>query len=146
MLEEYVEAVRAGQARTAALREQMLKASQSWSLHGAAEALTALRGIDHTAAISLLAELGDVSRFESPSQLMGYLGLTPSEHSSGGRRRQGGLTKAGNQHARRMLVECAWAYRFAARKTARIERRSERAPAAIRVLSWKAQKRLCGRF
>ena len=146
VLEEYVEAVRAGQARTAALQEQLLEAADGWSLGAAAEALTALRGVDRTAAITLLAELGDVSRFENPRELMGYVGLTPSEHSSGGRRRQGGLTKAGNAHARRMLVECAWAYRFPARKTARIERRTERAPAAIRALSWKAQKRLCGRF
>ena len=146
VLEEYVAAVRAGQAHTAALQQQLLEAANDWSLGPAAEALTALRGVGRTAAITLLAELGDVNRFENPSQLMGYVGLTPSEHSSGGRRRQGGLTKTGDAHARRMLVECAWAYRFPARKTARIERRSERASAAVRALSWKAQKRLCGRF
>jgi transposase len=113
--------------------------------HGG-RALTALRGVKLTAAITLLAELDDISRFESPSQLMGYVGLVPSESSSGAKRRQGGLTKAGNPHARRMLFECAWAYRFPARKTGPIQRRAEKTPPAVQAIAWKAQTRLCGRF
>ena len=83
-----------------------------WSLGPVVDSLVALRGIDKLAAMVLLAELGDISRFDSPRQLMAYLGLVPSEHSSGGRRRQGAITKTGNSHARRMLVESAWSYRF----------------------------------
>jgi transposase len=106
----------------------------------------ALRGVDRTAAITLLAELDDLSRFQNPRELRGYVGLVPSEHSTGDRRRQGALTKAGNAQARRILVECAWAYRFPARQTARIQRRAEQTPAAVQAIAWHAQKRLCGRF
>jgi len=146
VLEEYVEAVQAAQQRTAELDKQLQQASQSWSLRGAMQAAMALRGVDRTAAITLLAELDDLSRFENASQLMSYVGLVPSERSSGDRRRQGAVTKAGNTHARRILVECAWAYRFPARKTALIQRRAEKAPLAVQAIAWQAQKRLCGRF
>ena len=146
VLEEYVEAVRAAQARTAGLQQQLHEAAQDWSLWPAAQAAMALRGVDRTAAVTLLAELDDLSRFENPRQLMGYVGLVPSEHSSGERQRRGAVTKAGNAHARRILVECAWAYRFPARKTACIQRRAEQTPAAVQAIAWRAQKRLCGRF
>ena len=79
---------------------------------------------------SVLAELGDITRFDSPRQLMAYLGLVPSEHSSGGSRRQGGITKTGNGHVRRVLVEAAWSYRFPARKTRIIEQRAEKTSAS----------------
>jgi transposase len=146
VLEEYVAAVRAAMARTAGLEQQLQEASESWSLSAAARAAMALRGVDRTAAVSLLAELDDLSRFENPRQLMGYVGLVPSEHSSGDKQRRGAVTKAGNAHARRMLVECAWAYRFPARKTACIQRRAEQASPAVQAIAWEAQKRLCGRF
>ena len=77
------------------------------------EAIQALRGVELTGAVILIAELGDLTRFDTPRKLMSHLGLTPSEYSSGERRRQGGITKAGNTHARRALVEGAWAYRQA---------------------------------
>ena len=146
VMEEYADAVRAAQARMAGLEKQLHEAAEDWSLGEAARALTALRGIKLTAAITLLAELDDISRFENPCQLMGYVGIVPSESSSGTKRRQGGLTKAGNPHARRMLFECAWAYRFPARRTYVIQRRVEQASPAVQAISWKAQKRLCGRF
>ena len=146
VLEEYAAAVRAAQARTAGLEKQLHEAAESWSLAAAAQAAMALRGVDRTAAITLLAELDDLSRFDNPRQLMGYVGLVPSERSSGERRRRGAVTKAGNGHARRILVECAWAYRFPARKTARLQRRAERTPPAVQAIAWQAQKRLCGRF
>ena len=146
VMEEYAAAVRAAQARTAGLEKQLHEAAEDWSLAEAARALTAMRGIKSTAAITLLAELDDISRFDNPSELMGYVGLVPSESSSGAKRRQGGLTKAGNAHVRRMLVECAWAYRFPARRTPVIQRRAERASPAVQAIAWKAQKRLCGRF
>ena len=94
----------------------------------------------------LLAELGDISRFESPRQLMAYLGLVPSEHSSGSRRRQGGITLAGNGHARRMLVESAWSYRFPARQTMHLKRKAVNASESAKAIAWRAQKRLCGRY
>ena len=102
--------------------------------------------IDKLAAMVLLAELGDISRFDSPKQLMAFLGLVPSEHSSGGRRRQGAITKTGNSHARRMLVESAWSYRFPARQTAHLKRKAASAPDEAKRIAWKAQKRLCGRY
>jgi hypothetical protein len=77
---------------------------------------------------------------------MGYLGLVPSEHSSGKRRRQGGITLAGNGHARRMLVESAWSYRFPARQTMHLKRKAKDAPDYAKVIAWRAQKRLCGRY
>ena len=77
---------------------------------------------------------------------MAYLGLVPSEHSSGGSRRQGGITKTGNGHVRRVLVEAAWSYRFPARKTHTIQRRAEKASPAVQAIAWEAQKRLCGRY
>jgi transposase len=110
------------------------------------EALVALRGIDKLAATVILAELGDISRFDSPRQLMAYLGLVPSEHSSGGRRHQGAITLTGNGHARRMLVECAWSYRFPARQTMHLKRKAKGAPEAAKAIAWRAQKRLCGRY
>ena len=88
------------------------------SLGETATALTALRGIDQIASMTVVAELGDITRFSRPPELMSFVGMTPSESSSGSRRRQGRLTKAGNTHVRRMLIECAWGYRFPARKTA----------------------------
>jgi len=117
-----------------------------WSLGGVVKSLVALRGIDKLAAMVLLAELGDISRFDSPRQLMAYLGLVPSEHSSGGRRRQGSITKTGNGHARRMLVESAWSYRFVARQTPHLKRKAAGASEDARKIAWKAQKRLCGRY
>lgn len=107
VLEEYVEAVRQAQRRTALLEQQLHRAIEGWSLGAAAQALTALRGVDTTAAATLLAELDDISRFEHPRQLMSFVGLVASESSSGERRRQGGITKTGNSHARRILIECA---------------------------------------
>ncbi len=146
VLEEYVEAVRQAQRRTALLESQLQRAVEGWSLGEAAQALTALRGVDQTAAATLLAELDDISRFDHPRQLMSYVGLVPSESSSGAQRRQGGLTKTGNSHARRILVECAWGYRFPARKTARIQRRAERASEAVQAIAWDAQLRLCDKY
>jgi len=146
VFEEYVDAVRQAMARSEALRRQAIESAQSWSLRPAYDALQALRGFEQITALSLLAELGDLSRFAKPAQLMAYLGLVPSEHTSADKRRQGGITKSGNRHARRLLSESAWAYRFPARKTRRIQSRAERCPEAVQQIAWKAQKRLCGRY
>jgi len=104
--------------------------------------LRCLRGIDTLSALGLCAEVGDFERFERPAQLMSYLGLVPSENSSGERRRQGSITKSGSRHARRLLVEAAWHYRRAPRKGRELRRRQEGQPQAVCALSWKAQQRL----
>ena len=96
--------------------------------------------------MTLVAELGDITRFDNPRQLMGYLGLTPSEYSSGRQRRLGGITKAGNGHARKALVEGAWAYRFPAKVSKLLQLRLENVPQEIQDISWKAQVRLCRRY
>ena len=124
----------------------MHEALGSWSLAPVAAGLRALRGVDTITAMTVLAELGDLTRFDSPRQLMSFLGLVPSERSSGSRRRQGAITKTGNGHARRVLVEAAWSYRYPARKTAHLRRKAAAAPEAVQALAWAAQKRLCARY
>jgi transposase len=146
VLQEYIDAVKAASQRVVDLNAQLERVLPSWSLASVVDSLVALRGIDKLAAMVLLAELGDIRRFDSPKQLMAFLGLVPSERSSGGRRRQGAITKTGNSHARRMLVESAWSYRFAARKTAHLKRKEARASQEAKCIAWKAQKRLCGRY
>ena len=101
-----------------------------------------LRGVAMITAMTVLAELGDLTRFDTPRQLVGFLGLAPSEHSSGARR----LTKTGNGHVRRVLVESAWAYRFPARKTAHLRRKAAGVAPEVQAIAWAAQKRLCTRY
>ena len=146
VFQEYVDAVTQAQARVAGLEGQMRQALATWSLRAAVEALMSLRGVSLITAMTVLAELGDLTRFDSPRQLMSFLGLVPSEHSSGGRRRQGAITKTGNGHVRRVLVEAAWHYRHPARKTAWLRRKAANAPPAVQALAWAAQKRLCARY
>lgn len=146
VMEEYIDAVKQAQRHVAGLEKQMEQALASWSLQPVVKALMAMRGVGLISAMTVLAELGDISRFDSPRQLMAYLGLVPSEHSSGGTRRQGGITKTGNGHVRRVLVETAWSYRFPARKTKVIQRRAEQTPLKVQTMAWEAQKRLCGRY
>jgi transposase len=146
VLQEYIDAVKAASWRVAALMGQMQRVLPQWRLAPVVDGLTALRGIDKLSAMTLLAELGDISRFQSPRQLMAYLGLVPGEHSSGGRRRQGAITLTGNSHARRTLVESAWSYRFPARQTAHLKRKAARASDEAKDIGWRAQKRLCGRY
>jgi len=109
------------------------------------EALQALRGVHFTVAVTMVAALGDRTRFEKPRQLMHDLGLTPSEYSSGARRQHGSITKPGHTHARRALVEGAWAYRYPANLSRHLQRRREQLPKAVQAISWKAQVRLCKR-
>ncbi len=146
VFEEYVDAVKQAQQRVAGLEEQMHKALQDWCLAPVVAALMSLRGVKLITAMTVLAELGDITRFDSPRQLMKYLGLVPSEHSTGSSIRRGGITKAGNGHVRRVLVEAGWCYRFMARKTAHLQRRAEKASESVQAIAWKAQKRLCGRY
>ena len=146
VLQEYVDTVTACGQRVAGLDryiEQTAQASATWPV---IEALMALRGISLLTAATVVAEIGDLKRFANAPQLMAYLGLVPSEHSSGSSTRRGGITKTGNAHVRRVLVEAAWTYRHPARKTAVLQRRAERTPQAIQDIAWSAQKRLCQRY
>jgi transposase len=105
----YVRAVSEPTARLQRLEQELKEQVQSWRLPPVVDALQALRGVQFTVAVTTLAELGDLTRFDTPRQLMTFLGLMPSEYSSGERRRPSSLTKAGNTHARRALGEGAWA-------------------------------------
>jgi transposase len=109
------------------------------------KALQAMRGIARVVAVTVVAEVGDFRRFANARQLMAYLGLVPSEHSSGSAIRRGGITKAGNALARRVLIEGAWTYCMNARISRKLHDRLEPLPAAIRDIAWKAQVRLCAR-
>ena len=146
VLQEYINAVAAASQRVADMTAQIEAAMEQWSLASVAKALVALRGVDKLAAAILLAELGDISRFDSPRQLASFVGLVPGEHSSGQRRRQRAITKTGNNHARRTLVECAWSYRFKAAQTMHLKRKAKDASPEAKAIAWKAQKRLCGRY
>ena len=146
VFQEYVDAVLDAWRREADLEEQIRSAVASRSLRPVVEALISLRGVNVITAVTVLAELGDITRFDSPRQLMSFLGLVPSEHSSGSRRRQGAITKTDNSHVRRILVESAWSYRFPAQKTAHLRRKAAAAPPRVQALAWAAQKRLCARY
>lgn len=146
VLQEYIEAVRKATDRVSEITKTLMNAIPQWSLAPVVSSLVALRGVDRITAVTLLAELGDISRFKSPKQLMGFLGLVPNVHNSGMSRRLGSLTLAGNTHARRVLVESAWCYRHPARKTKHLKRKEANASEAAREIAWHAQKRLCGRY
>ncbi len=146
VLGEYIDAVKEACRRIGEVSKHIELAREQWSLGGVVNALVALRGVDKLSATVLMAELGDISRFDKASQLFSYLGLVSSEHSSGDKRRQGGITRSGNKSARSMLIECAWSYRYPARKTKHMRLKSKDAPEWAQEISWKAQKRLCGRY
>jgi Transposase IS116/IS110/IS902 family len=128
------------------LEQAIREAVAEWSLAEVATALQAMRGIDLVAAVTVLAEIGDLSRFQNPRELMGYLGLVPSESSTGDKVKRGGITKAGNGRARRVLVEAAWSYRHPPRVGREKQPKVAAAPRRVREIAWKAQTRLCGRF
>lgn len=143
---EYWQAVQAADERVLRMTQALLGSVAGWRFEPVVAALQALRGVDAITAIGLVAEIGDLSRFEHPRKLMGYLGLVPSEYSSGDRVARGSITKTGNAHARRLLTEAAWHYRFSARIGRTIQRRQEALPEYIRAIAWKAQLRLTRRF
>jgi transposase len=143
---EMLHAMGEAEARIKRLDQAIAEAVPSWSLAPFVEALMALRGFDLVNATTVLAELGDLSRFQTPRELMAFLGLVPSETSTGDKIKRGGLTKAGNSRARRALVEAAWCYRHPARIGPVKLKRYEAAPPAVRDIAWKAQTRLAARY
>ena len=120
--------------------------SSTWSMGPVVEALRSLRGLDFISAVTFVAAIGDLCRFETPRQLMAYLGLVPSEQSSGENVRRGGITKTGNREARRMLIEAAWSYRYPPRVAKEKAEIIVRLPKSVRDIAWKAQLRLCQRY
>jgi transposase len=145
VFQEYVRAVNEHTERLQRLEQARQEQVTSWRFSPVVEALQALRGVQCTVAVTTVAELGDLTRFATPRELMKFWGLIPSEYSPGERRRQGAITKAGNTHARRALVEGAWAYRYPAKVSRHLQLRLEKQPKAIQDISWKAQVRLCKR-
>jgi len=146
VLEDYIQAVEAAEARRDRLTAQIEAMLPDWTLAPVVAALQTMRGMALVNAATLIAELGELSRFANPRQLMAYLGLVPSEHSSGASIKRGGLTKAGNSAARRLLIEAAWCYRFPARISRELLLRQEEQPRLIREIAWNAQLRLNRRY
>jgi transposase len=143
---EYRQAVSEAQTRVQRLSESLTQEVQNWRMLPLVQALMTLRGVDQLVATTLVAELGELRRFAHPRELMGYLGLVPSEHTSGDKRRLGAITKTGNSHVRRVLIEAAWNYRFPPRITRPLQIRQESQPAHIRTIAWRAQLRLNHRY
>jgi transposase len=146
VLQDYIHAVQDAETRRDRLTSQIEELLPNWSMAPVVAALQAMRGVAFVAAVTVVSEVGDFRRFINPRQLMAYLGLVPSEHSSGGSVRRGGITKAGNALARRVLIEGAWTYRMSARVSRKIHDRLEPLSAEIRDIAWKAQVRLCARY
>jgi transposase len=146
VFQEYIHAIEEGKARVERITQQIEQAVEAWRMRPVVQALQALRGVSLIAAATTVAELGDLTRFDKPRKLMAYLGLVPSQYSSGPRIRLGAITKTGNGHARRMIVETAWAYHHPA-KVARVLRlRQEGLPQRVRQIAWNAQVRLCQKY
>ena len=146
IFEEMMLAIRQAQERLTRLEEAIRAAVQDWSLGKVVTALMAMRGIDLISAATFLAEVGDLSRFQTPRQLMAYLGLVPSEDSTGDTIKRGSITKTGNRRARRMLLECSWSYQHPARVGRAKQPKVDAAPPAVREIAWKAQCRLNRRY
>jgi transposase len=146
VLADYVRAVKEVTSRVERLEKDMEELVESWTLAPLVKALQALRGVRLITAVILAAEIGDYARFRTPRELMSYLGMVPSEDSSGQRRRQGRITRTGNGHVRRILVEAGWNYRFRPRPSKAIRRRREKVPATVREIAEKAEERLSRRY
>lgn len=146
VFQAYVRAVNEHTEPLQRLEDELHEQVHAWWLQPVVEALQALRGVQFTVAVTVIAELGDLTRVDNPRPLMNYSGLTPSAYSSGERRRQGSITKTGNPHARRALIEGAWAHRYPAQVSRHLQLRLEHLPKPIQDISWKAQVRLCIRY
>jgi len=146
VLQDYIHAVQDSEVRRDRLTRQIEELLPTWSMAPVAAALQAMRGVALVVAVTVVAEVGDFRRFTNARQLMAYLGLVPSEHSSGSNTRRGGITKAGNTLARRVLIEGAWTYRMPACVSRKLHDRLEPLSSAIRDIAWKGQVRLCARY
>ncbi len=146
VLQDYIAVVSDAERRRDALGEQIRVLLPEWSMAPVVTALQALRGVALVVSATLVAEVGDLARFDNPRQLMAHLGLVPSEHSSGATTRRGGITKTGNAAARRAMTEAAWTYRLPARVGRVLLDRNDAVDKTVREIAWKAQVRLCARY
>ena len=146
VLQEFIQTINERTARLERLDNELAHHVYQWRYYPVVKAIQAMRGVRLLVAAGVVAELGDLSRFDHPRKLMSYLGLVPSEHSSGGKRHIGAITKCGNGRARRLLVEGAHAYRYAANISTDMQKRQEGLPKDIIDIAWKAQLRLCKRY
>lgn len=146
VFQEHIEAITVQAERLARLTKAMENALSGWKWEPVVRALMSLRGVQVIVAMTLVAEAGDMSRFDDPRQLMAYFGLVPSEHTSSTKRWQGGITKCGNGACRRVLIEAAWQYRLRPMVSPQIRQRQEKQPKVVRDISWKAQQRLHQRY
>ena len=146
VFEEMMFAIHQAQERIERLEQALRTAVPEWSLAEVVTAFMAFRGIDLVSATCLLAELGDLTRFPTAPEVMGYVGLGCSEGSTGDRIKRGGITKSGNRRARRTLVECAWSYQHPPRVGIAKQAKVAAAPAKVREIAWKAQCRLNRRY
>lgn len=144
--QEMLNAIRATAERIDRLEAALIEIVPAWTMAPVVSAFQAMRGVQFLTAATLVAEAGDLRRFERPRQLMSFLGLVPSEHSTGDTKRQGGITKAGNVSARKALVEAAWTYRHSAGLGVQHQQRQRGLPQQVRDIAWKAQTRLCARY
>jgi transposase len=144
--QEMLNAVQATVERMDRLEAALIELVPDWTMAPVVAAFQAMRGVQFLTAVTMVAEAGDLRRFDHPRQLMAFLGLVPSERSTGETRRQGGITKTGNSSARKVLVEAAWTYRHSAGLGVDHQRRQKDLPEPVRDIAWKAQTRLCARF
>jgi len=146
VFQDAINAIEDSVTRRRSLDQQLTAVVPSWSMAPVIAAYQAMRGVSFLVAVTFVAEIGDVRRFDNPRQLMSFLGLVPSERSTGETVRRAGLTLAGNRRARRVLIEGAWTYRYPARISETLRARMEKLPKAARDIAWKAQVRLCARY
>ena len=146
VLADAIEAVETGTTRLKKLEGEVKQAATTGRHAALIAALQSLRGVGVITAMTLVAELGDLGRFPTPRPLMAYLGLVPSEHSSGGSQRRGRITRAGNSHVRHVLVQAAWHYRHVPKLTRALATRQAGQPQAVTDVAWRAQERLHTRY
>lgn len=146
VFQEYIHAIGETTDRVGRMTKQIEFLVSTWRMAPVVSALQSLRGVSIIVASTMIAELGDLARFENPKQLMAFLGLVPSEHSSGDKKVRGSITKTGNGHARRALVEAGQSYSHPARITRPLLKRQEGLSKEVREIAWKCQVRLCARF
>jgi transposase len=146
VFQELIDALSECTQRVERLTRQIQELLPEWNMFPVVQAIQALRGVSTIVATTTIAEIGDLNRFEHPRELMSYLGLVPSEHSSGENTKRGSITKTGNGHVRRILVEAAWSYRLPARVSEKLYSRQKNLPQNICAIGWKAQVRLCARY
>ena len=146
VLQEFIQTITERISRLERLDNELSHHVYQWRYYPVVKAIQAMRGVRLLVAAGVVAELGDLTRFDHPRKLMSYLGLVPSEHSSGGKRHLGAITKCGNGRARRLLVEGAHSYRHAANISTELQKRQEGLPKQIVDIAWKAQLRLCKRY